>query len=408
MSARRIAWALSAAALIASAPLVAQDTAQSAASPPKSATAPLPSAHGYEPQDELEKGLWYEMAEQERELKQSKFLVEDPALNDYVRGVLCRTVGQERCAAARLYIVRVPQFNASMAPNGVTVVNTGLLLRMRDEAQLAAVLGHEFTHFENQHSLRLFKDVRKKSDILSWLSFVPLPYVGMASQIALMGSIYGFSRDMEREADAGSVVELAHGGYDPRAASAIWSQLGAEMDATAAERGHKSRKDKNGGLFASHPRSSERMGTLAKLAEAQELTDPGVTRAAEYRAAIGPWWSRLIDDQVSLQDFGGTEYLLATLAGGDPAGWSADLLYARGELYRARAEAGDFAQAAQFYRQAVAQGDAPVESWRGLGLSLLRAGETAQGQAALREYLERRPGAPDAQMLAVMAGGSAQ
>ena len=370
------------------------------------APAPAPSTAGYQPADELERGLWYQMDEAERELKTSKFLVTDPALNQYVRGVLCRTVGDERCRAIRLYIVRVPQFNASMAPNGVTIVNTGLLLRMRNEAQLAAVLGHEFTHFENRHSLRLFKDIRKKTDALSWLSFMPIPYLGMVSQIALIGSVFAFSRDMEREADAGSIDELARGGYDPRAASAIWSQLGAELDATAAARQHKSQKDKTGGLFATHPRSTDRMATLAQLAMAKNLVEPGVTRATEYRAAIGPWWARLIDDQVSLGDFGGTEYLLATLAGA-PAGWTADLLYARGELYRARGKAGDFAAAAGFYRQAIALGDAPAEAQRGLGLALLRGGDKPGGQAALRAYLANNPEAHDYAMLSVMAGEGA-
>jgi hypothetical protein len=283
------------------------------------------------------------------------------------------------------------------------VVNTGLLLRMRNEAQLAAVLGHEFTHFENRHSLRLFKDIRAKTDALSWLSFVPLPYVGMVSQIALIGSVYAFSRDMEREADAGSIDELARGGYDPAAASTIWQQLGAEMDATALERKHKSQKDKNGGLFSTHPRTTDRMETLARLAAAKALADPGVTREAEYRAAIGPWWSRLIDDQVSLGDFGGSEYLLATLAGPDPAGWTGPLLYARAELWRNRAKPGDFAQAADLYRQAIARGDAPVEAYRGLGLALLRSGDKAGGQAALKDYLARNPEAFDYAMLAAMA-----
>ncbi|MFA9201626.1 MAG: M48 family metalloprotease, partial [Cypionkella sp.] len=369
MKARALAAALAAAAL---------------AVQPRAAAEPAPSTGGYQPTDELERGLWYQMDEAERELKTSKFLVTDPALNQYVRGVLCRTVGADRCGAARLYIVRVPQFNASMAPNGVMIVNTGLLLRMRDEAQLAAVLGHEFTHFENRHSLRLFKDIRKKTDALSWLSFIPIPYVGMVSQIALIGSVFSFSREMEREADAGSIDELARGGYDPRAASTIWSQLGAEMDATAAERQHKSRKDKGGGLFATHPRTTERMATLAQLAAARAGTDPGVTRAAEYRAAIGPWWARLIDDQVSLNDLGGTEYLLATLAGPDPGGWTGPLLYARGELYRARGKGDDFVRAAEFYRQALAAGGAPAETRRGLGLALLRSGDRAGGQAALR------------------------
>ena len=367
---------------------------------------PLPSAAGYRPQDKLEEGLWFEMDEQERLLRQSKFLVTDPALNAYVRGVLCRTVGEARCAATRLYIVRTPYFNASMAPNGTTIVYTGLFLRMRDEAQLAAVLGHEYTHFEQRHTLRLFKDIRAKTDALSWLSFIPIPYLGMLSQIALIGGIYSFSRDMEREADAGSLGELARAGYDPRQASAIWEQLGAENDATAKVRGHKSRKDKNGGMFATHPKSTERMQTLRDKAAALALAEPGQMRAAEYRAALKDWWPKLIDDQIKLQDFGGTEYLLGTLAGSDAAGWTPDLLYAKGELYRSRGAAGDFEQAVGAYEAAIAQGGALPETWRGLGLARMRLGQADAGRAALREYLAKRPNAEDALILASMVQGA--
>ena len=399
---RRLTAGLLSAALVAT-PVAAQ--AQAPAAKPQAAK-PLPSVAGYRPQGKLEEGLWFEMDEQERLLKQSKFLVTDPALNDYVRGVLCRTVGQERCKATRLYLVRTPYFNASMAPNGTTIVYTGLLLRMRDEAQLAAVLGHEFTHFEQRHTLRLFKDIRAKTDALSWLSFIPIPYLGMLSQIALIGGIYAFSRDMEREADAGSIQELARAGYDPRQASAIWEQLGAEQDATAKVRGHKSQKGKNGGLFATHPKSTERMQTLREKANAMALADPGARRAAEYRAALKDWWPKLIDDQIKLQDFGGTEYLLGTLAGPDPAGWTADLLYAKGELYRSRGLAGDFEQAVAAYQAAIAKGDAIPETWRGLGLARMRLGQAAEGKAALREYLAKKPDAEDSLLLAAMAQGA--
>ena len=367
---------------------------------------PLPSTIGYRPQDKLEEGLWFEMEEQERLLKQSKLLVIDPALNAYVRGVLCRTVGDARCAATRLYIVRTPYFNASMAPNGTTIVYTGLFLRMRDEAQLAAVLGHEYTHFEQRHTLRLFKDIRAKTDALSWLSFIPIPYVGMLSQIALIGGIYSFSRDMERAADAGSLGELARAGYDPREASVIWEQLGAENDATAKVRGHKSQKDKNGGMFATHPKSTERMATLRDKAAALALAEPGAKRTAEYRAALKQWWPKLIDDQIKLQDFGGTQYLLGTLAGGDPAGWTPELLYAKGELYRSRGAPGDFEQAVAAYEAGIASGGALPETWRGLGLARLRLGQAEAGRMALKEYLAKRPNADDALVLVSMVEGA--
>ncbi|PZU17947.1 M48 family metallopeptidase [Qipengyuania sp. YIM B01966] len=397
----RRAALLAAAAMLAPLPLAAQDAAPA----PATTATPLPSAHGYQPQDELERGLWYEMAEQERLLRQSHFLVDDPALNAYVRGVLCRTVGAERCAATRLYLVRTPFFNASMAPNGAMIVNTGLLLRMRDEAQLAAVLGHEFTHFEQQHSLRLFRNMRTKTDILSIFSLAPIPYAaGMVGQIAILSSVFGFNREMEREADAGSIAELARAGYDPTAASTIWQQLGDEMDATAAERRHRSRRNSNGGLFATHPRTTERMETLAALAtQAAASAGAAERRAAEYRSNLHAWWPQLIDDQVRLADFGGTEYLLSTLAGPEPDGWTADLLYARGELYRDRGREGDFASAATFYRQAIDQGGGPEESWRGYGLALLRQGHAAEGRAALRTYLQLKPQAHDAAMLGAMA-----
>ena len=367
---------------------------------------PLPSTAGYRPQDKLEDGLWFEMEEQERLLKQSKLLVTDPALNSYVRGVLCRTVGDARCAATRLYIVRTPYFNASMAPNGTTIVYTGLFLRMRDEAQLAAVLGHEYTHFEQRHTLRLFKDIRAKTDALSWLSFIPIPYVGMLSQIALIGGIYSFSRDMERAADAGSLGELARAGYDPREASVIWEQLGAENDATASARGHKSQKDKNGGMFATHPKSTERMATLRDKAAALALAEPGAKRTAEYRAALKAWWPKLIDDQIKLQDFGGTQYLLGTLAAGDPAGWTPELFYAKGELYRSRGAPGDFDQAINAYEAAIASGGALPETWRGLGMARLRLGQAEAGRMALKAYLAKRPNAEDALILVSMVEGT--
>jgi tetratricopeptide (TPR) repeat protein len=123
---------------------------------------------------------------------------------------------------------------------------------------------------------------------------------------------------------------------------------------------------------------------------------------AEYRAAMADWWAPLIDDQIKLNDFGGTEFLLANLAGSE---WTSELLYARGELYRARGKAGDFENAAGFYREAIAKGSALAEAHRGLGLALLRTGAGEEGRAAIKEYLQLKPDAGDRAMMAMMAGG---
>ena len=361
----------------------------------------LPSAIGYVPQDEDERGLWLQMDEYERDLKHSKQLIRDPELNAYVRSVLCKTVGQDKCAATRIYIMRTPYFNASMAPNGMMTVWSGLLLRVRNEAELASVLGHEFGHFEYQHTLRLFKEIRKKTDAMAWLSLIPYG-IGAIAQIGLAGSIFSFNRDMEREADMKGLGYIANAGYDPREASAIWAQLRDEMDATALERNRKSKKDKNGGFFATHPNTKERMEYLS--IEAAKFDATTATRGeAEFNSVMFKWWPMLIDDQIMLNDFGATEFLIGRLA---TNGWTPELLFARGELYRNRNGTGDMAKALDFYNQSVAGNPNLAEAWRGLGIAQMKSGAYDAGQASLKQYLTMKPDAEDKALILMMAGGA--
>ncbi len=355
-----------------------------------------PPGFDYRPVDEDERSLWLEMDEQERDVRNSPFLVTDPDLNTYVRSVLCRTVGDQRCGATRIYILRTAHFNAAMAPNGMMVVWTGLLLRTRNEAELATVLGHEFAHFDNQHSLQSFRDLKAKTDAMTWLTFVP---GGMIAQLGLFGSVFRFNRDMERQSDMQALRYLATSGYDPKAAAQIWEQLRAEMDSTTRGRLIRKLQDVEDNFFASHPSSKQRMDYLR--AAAAKLGKTGTELGEErHRRALAAWWPQLIDDQIKLADFSVTEFLLQSIARDR---WTAGLFYARGELYRARAGKEDFAKAISFYRSAIGADPAMAESWRGLGLSLLRSGDAPAGKKALREYLKRRGDAPDKAIIASMA-----
>lgn len=375
-----------------------------AAPPIEQIAASIPAA--YVPQDKDERGLWMQLDEAERMLKTSDFVIRDPALNGYVRGVLCRMVGMEACGGVRLYIVRTADFNASMAPNGMMLVNTGLLLRMQGEAQLAAILAHEFTHYSRRHSLRSFRTLKAKATTLAWLSFVPVGTYGAAVMLAalrtgVVGSFFTFSRAMESEADAASVPLMAAAGYDPDEAPRIWEQFRVEQDATAVARRRVSRKDWGGGMFATHPPSTERIVALrAAAANQAHASSLGDGRAA-YRAAIASWWPDLVDDQIKLNDFGGTDFLIGLLA---QDGWTPALLYARGELYRSRGRPRDLKDAAGFYRAAIA-GGAPAEATRGLGLAAIRSGDVDEGRRALGDYLARKPDAPDRAMIAMLAVG---
>lgn len=367
-----------------------------------------PYAGAYQPQDRDERGLWAMDDERERILRESDLVIRDAALNDYVRSVLCRTVGDDRCASVRIYILRVPVFNASMSPNGTMRVFSGLLLRVRSEAELASILGHEFAHFELRHSLKGFEQARRGTDLLAWtalLGAVAATY-GTGStntqdaQWSILGGIYSFQRNQEREADTLGFAYMARAGFRPSAAPEVWRAVMNEADQTAIDRGRRSRRYDGVAFFASHPTSLERADSLSALAN--RVPGGEYDGFGRHREAMKDWIPEFLSDELATNDFGGTEYIISRLAGDE---YTADLLFARGELYRGRGHPRDLVSAAEFYQAALDKDENVDGAWRGLGLALLRSGQTEAGRAALKSYLERVPDAPDAPMLRMLVGG---
>lgn len=338
-----------------------------------------------------------EADEQERALRDSPLIMREDDLNRYVKGVLCKAVGQERCHSVRVYVLEVPQFNASMAPNGTMRVWSGLLLRAQNEAELAAILGHEFAHFELRHGLRAFKQARASTDVTAWAGLLGAA-VGVNTgvlQLSVIGGIYRFSRDHESAADLLSLTYMANSPYPNAAAADVWRYVMGEADARSVARGQKPRQSYSAGFFDTHPASLERATYLQQ--QATRNPHPGDYGAKAYRDAMRPYLPRFLAAQVKANDFGGSEYLLQTMSGVE--GWTGDLLFARGELYRQRGNPRDLATASQFFRQAITQGYVESVVYRELGLSLMRNGEQADGRAALQEYLTRNPDASDRGMI---------
>ena len=375
-----------------------------AAAPARPAPPPPPYEGIYQPRGVDEIGLWHEADEDERQLAASPLVIQDEALTSYVKGVLCATVGADRCKATRVYVLRTPVFNASMTPNGTMRVFSGALLRMRNEAELAAVLGHEFGHFEARHSLGQFKADRRGTDLISWAS-VLIAMAGTSQayssfnslQISVFGGLYRHQRDGERQADLLGLGYLNASSLPPQSASRVWQNLMAEAEASASARGLKRPQFDSIAFAASHPPNAERAGYLGELALPEGSgRDAG---AARYARAMAPWQRLFLDDQIKLNDFGASEYIIATLA---QDGWTAALWHARGELYRARGTYRDLANAADFYARAVELEPDLAEAQRGLGLSLVKTGRREEGAAALRRYLTLKPDASDAAMIGML------
>lgn len=356
-----------------------------------------PYSQAYQPATVDERGLWMEADEQERVLRDSPLVMRQDDLNRYVRGVLCKAVGDERCRGVRVYVLEVPQFNASMVANGTMRVWTGLLLRVQNEAELAAILGHEFAHFELRHSLQSFKRQRTASDVTAWLGVagVGAGINTSALQLSIIGSVFRYSREQEEAADLLSLKYMANSPYPNAAAADVWTYVMGEADARAVARGQKPKQSYSAGFFDTHPASLARATYLRNAAAT--APHPGDYGAQVYREAMKPYLPRFLAAQVKANDFGGSEYLLQTMSGIE--GWTSDLLFARGELYRQRGNPRDLATASQIFRQAIGKGYSEPVVYRELGLSLLRNGEQADGRAALKEYLNRSPEASDRGMI---------
>lgn len=347
-----------------------------------------------------EASLWYQMDEMERTLQASGRVLDDRELHDYVTGVLCRVSGAH-CADMRLYIVEAPEFNASMAPNGMTLVHTGLLLRAGSEDELAFVLAHEFVHFEENHSLE--NHAARRNATISAMVLGTALGVGVAAAggsaraagdaanlgvIASYATAFSFSRDAEREADAKGFDYLVAAGYDPHAAPRIWENFSTEIEAWDDEA--PARRAARESLFSTHPLIRERIGTLSALA-GDRPADGSDARA--YRARIRPHLQAWLEDQVEAVDPGAAIHLIERLArSGEDLGV---LNHARGQALAAR-YGSQALSAAEAWQEAARHPDAPAETWRALGEHHRGHGRAPEAAAAYRTYLQRAPDAPDA------------
>ena len=116
------------------------------------------------------------------------------------------------------------QPNAFALPGGKVGVNTGLFKVAKNDAQLAAVIGHEVAHAIARHGAE-----RMSHGVLAETGLAVLgattnkgSYVQLAAAAATLGVILPYSRIQESEADHIGLLYMAEAGYDPREAVQLW------------------------------------------------------------------------------------------------------------------------------------------------------------------------------------------
>jgi predicted Zn-dependent protease len=222
-------------------------------------------------------------------------VLHDSGLQAYIDSVGKRVLGDRPVpekVTYRFLVLRDPMVNAFAWPNGSVYITTGLLTLLEDEAQLASVFGHETAHVYERHQYIENRSIRKKvvaSEIIA-AAAVSVPggsalAVALAvaasdvSTLLLLESIYGYSRELESQADHDGFAAMTVAGYDPHAAVATFELL--DQDRTLEYQPRPT-------FYHDHPKLIKRREEA--LAFASSFTPQGAQTGStqDYLTAVAP------------------------------------------------------------------------------------------------------------------------
>ena len=206
----------------------------------------------------------------------------DPALTAYVQ-----SVGDTLAAASdvelpyEFVILNNSVPNAWALPGGKIAINRGLLTELDNEAELAAVLGHEVVHAAARHSAQQQSRglIGQVLVVATSIAASDSNYGDLAvggANLAAQATLMKYGRNAELEADKYGMRYMSKAGYDPQGA--------VTLQQTFVELSEGRSQDWLSGLFASHPPSEERVRENRR--RAGNLPAGGKLGVEAYQAAM--------------------------------------------------------------------------------------------------------------------------
>ena len=154
-----------------------------------------------------------------------------------------------------------PTPNAFALPGGKVGIHSGLFKVVQNDAQLAAVIGHEIAHVTTRHSgERISRQMAGSAfgavvgEVLHRKTDATRAVTHGATQGAITLANLNFSRKQELEADQIGAIYMAKAGYDPRESVEIWKRI--------AEYKKQSGAGSTPGILSTHPLDSRRIAEL--------------------------------------------------------------------------------------------------------------------------------------------------
>jgi len=202
-----------------------------------------------------------------QEVERQSKIIDDPAIAEYVNRLGQNLVrNSDAKVPFTIKVIDSDQINAFALPGGFFFVNSALILKADNEAELAGVMSHEIAHVAARHGTRQ----ATRGEIANLTTF-PLVFLGGWAGYAIREAVgvlapvgyLKFSRGFESEADMLGLEYMYKTGYDPNAFVDFFEKI---------ETLEKRKPGAVAKLFSSHPMTDDRIRAAQK--NIQELLVP--------------------------------------------------------------------------------------------------------------------------------------
>jgi beta-barrel assembly-enhancing protease len=125
-------------------------------------------------------------------------------------------------------VIQAKGFNATAYPNGMIVIHSDVFEVLENEAQLAAIIGHEIAHATQEHTYRQLQHLKKQRPLeVGNLVAQGFGYYSVSEILNMVNTamVNGYERTLENQADRVGLQYMADAGYDPREAPRVWKLL---------------------------------------------------------------------------------------------------------------------------------------------------------------------------------------
>ena len=206
--------------------------------------------------------------------RQLEGAIDDSDLQAYVNRVGQRIAAISDTPDQRFQYTAVNSktINAIALPGGHIYITRGMLEKMRDESELAAVLAHETVHVSARHSAEAMSREIGLNVLLGTLTR-DARTAGALAQVGGQILQLSYSRAAEIEADVFGVDYMTRAGYDPQGMVRIMQMLEAEGAARQIE------------FLSTHPSPENRLGRIQERIGASPAAS-GVTGREPYQQNV--------------------------------------------------------------------------------------------------------------------------